>query len=353
MENEINKFLEKISQIESSGGKNTNHKTMESGIHSGDSAFGNYGLMPNTVKEMAKRERMSGGKELSPLLEMDGEQIKQYLRDKPEAEQIIARGLARKLLTRFGSPEEAAYAWNQGHNLSPEKLAKRNFQDHDYVKKFQKLSEGDRQPSSDIKLSSKSGAPLPSFANESEEIKASPSLWEQYQSKLDETVGPSEEALKDTVGGLEIDPAGLMGSINRVGGAVKKVAPMFGNLAEEVTSHGLPVVEHAKGSLAKDILGKQAVVKDFMRPEAPESILNFFKTEQALGKPLSASAEELIHNAGKAPKPTRTVSDIRAPKAPNKVEKLDIPLAERDFPVADVEGLEARRRALQILKNRY
>lgn len=39
-----------IAQAESSGGKNLNHKTMESGMHRGHTAGGPWGLMPNTVE---------------------------------------------------------------------------------------------------------------------------------------------------------------------------------------------------------------------------------------------------------------------------------------------------------------
>jgi hypothetical protein len=119
---EIDQFLSLISQLESSGGKNLAHKTIESGIHAGDTAIGQYGLMPNTIEEMARR---SGRGPASV----------------PQNEEEIARQLAAQVLSRQPSDEMAAFSWNQGHNLSPNQIEERNYQEHPYVQRFQKLKQ--------------------------------------------------------------------------------------------------------------------------------------------------------------------------------------------------------------------
>lgn len=132
-------FLKIIEQIESSGGKNTNHPIMKAGIHEGDAAIGRFGLMPNTLEEIYKRSKLEGTHtpEMSELMRQ--ENLKEQLESNPELEKEFARRLAERVLSRFPSSEQAAYSWNQGHNLTPEQVRKRDYKNADYVKKFQKI----------------------------------------------------------------------------------------------------------------------------------------------------------------------------------------------------------------------
>jgi hypothetical protein len=141
-EPDVSGFLNAIQQIESSGGKNFNHPTMESGLQAGDTAMGRYGMMPNTVREVANRARMQGA--LDPDMKRiagmdDGSLMKSEMEAHPEVEQRFAETLAKHLLKKFPNEQEAAYSWNQGHNLTPEAVEKRNYKDSDYVQKFNKL----------------------------------------------------------------------------------------------------------------------------------------------------------------------------------------------------------------------
>jgi len=145
----IKSFLDTISQIESSGGKNFNHPQMKSGIHAGQSAIGRYGLMPNTVSEVLNRMRLSGSltPELEQLRNLDPVALKETLEASPELEDEIARSLANKVLSQQNDEEKAAYAWNQGHNLKPDRIAKQPYKESDYVKKYntlKKMSQGDK-----------------------------------------------------------------------------------------------------------------------------------------------------------------------------------------------------------------
>lgn len=115
-------FLDVISQLESSNGKNLEHPTMNEGIHAGQQAIGQYGLMPNTVQEMSNRTR--GPSSVTP--------------GSPE-EQLVAQQLADRVLNRFKDPAMAAYGWNSGHNLSPQEVKERDYLNDPYVQKFQKL----------------------------------------------------------------------------------------------------------------------------------------------------------------------------------------------------------------------
>jgi len=145
---QIQNFLNTISQIESSGGKNFDHQQMKGGIHSGDKAIGRYGLMPNTVNETLNRLRMSGQltPELAELNKLDSATLKSTLEGNPGLEDQIAKSLADRVLAKQQDEEKAAYSWNQGHNLTPERIAERPYQEHDYVKKYnayKKLSAGE------------------------------------------------------------------------------------------------------------------------------------------------------------------------------------------------------------------
>lgn len=135
------KFLAKIKMIESSNGMDTNHKTMESGIHKGQSAYGSYGLMPNTIQEIVNRSRISGHMNPSykEIYHKDPEAVKAALEQNPEIEEQLANDLALRLLQRMPDDERAAYGWNMGHNLPPERISDEDLNTHPYVQKFRAL----------------------------------------------------------------------------------------------------------------------------------------------------------------------------------------------------------------------
>lgn len=138
----VDSFLRTIQMIESSGGKNFNHPTMQSGMHQGHSAAGRYGLMPNTVKEVVGRMEREGYRfpmigSQAPQSNRDPANLKQIVESNPDKEQRIAEYLAKQVLEKQrGNEERAAYSWLQGHNMTPEQVESKNYQDHDYVKKY-------------------------------------------------------------------------------------------------------------------------------------------------------------------------------------------------------------------------
>jgi len=135
----IDNFLKTTSMIESSGGKNLKHPKIDSGIHAGDKAVGQWALMPKTIKELAGR--MADNPEIAPYAKMNSKKISQELSQNPHHEKQVASFLANKLYDKFGGDEnKMAYAWNQGHNINPEsfKTNRKDYLKHDYVKKYNK-----------------------------------------------------------------------------------------------------------------------------------------------------------------------------------------------------------------------
>lgn len=97
------KFLQAMSMLESSGGKNLKHKTIKHGIHAGDAATGQYGLMPNTIDEMKRRAKLAG------------EEI-------PEGEEQVANKLYEHISAKTDDPVKQAHMWQHGHNMDPDDL---------------------------------------------------------------------------------------------------------------------------------------------------------------------------------------------------------------------------------------
>jgi hypothetical protein len=110
---------------------------MESGIHAGDAAIGKYGLMPNTIKEMAGR--MGTRHPLGKYAKMSSDEITSNIKKNPQHEEEIANYMANHLYDKHGGNEaRMAYAWNQGHNLDSKhfETTHKNYKDHDYTQKY-------------------------------------------------------------------------------------------------------------------------------------------------------------------------------------------------------------------------
>ncbi len=137
----ISKFLEKIKMLESSGGLNTNHETMETGIHKGQSAYGSYGLMPNTIQELVNRKRLETGldPDYESLDKHSPDEVKAILQQKPDIEERLAQQLAERLFNKNIEDEKAAYGWKMGHNIPVEKITPEKLNSNEYVNRFRSL----------------------------------------------------------------------------------------------------------------------------------------------------------------------------------------------------------------------
>lgn len=111
------KLLDKIGILESSGGVDTDHPEIKQGIQKGDTAIGEYGLMPNTLEEMAKRypSDITAG--------MSKEELAEKAKNDPEFAKTMAATMVSFLKDKKGlSDEQAAAAWEAGHNKPADKL---------------------------------------------------------------------------------------------------------------------------------------------------------------------------------------------------------------------------------------
>lgn len=146
---ELDPFLLKISKIESDLGKNMNHKTIDKGIHKGDTAIGRYGLMPNTVDDIIsnynnrqsalryKLGRDYADPELEALKNMSKDEYNQYLLENPQTETRLARYLALMLQHRMqNDPRRMAYGWHQGSSYRKRDISDQSLDDNFYVNRF-------------------------------------------------------------------------------------------------------------------------------------------------------------------------------------------------------------------------
>lgn len=131
-------FLRKQMQLESSGGIDTQHPEIKQGLQEGTSAIGDYGLMPNTIKELMKRNPEDPSmQKLSAIPEDD---VPFVLNNNNQLQTEVARKLADHVLNRQqGDEDRATYAWQYGHNLTPSRISEQKLDDNDRVKKFRQL----------------------------------------------------------------------------------------------------------------------------------------------------------------------------------------------------------------------
>jgi len=123
------KMLNTIEQIESASGKLQHHKPTKHGT-----AYGKYGLMPDTIKETVHMHpdlRSKYGK----VATLQGQDLNNYMRDNPGLEDVIADRHLQRLEHHFGQdPSKLGYSWNQGirgtYHAKPEKISS-----HPYTQK--------------------------------------------------------------------------------------------------------------------------------------------------------------------------------------------------------------------------
>lgn len=114
----VERFLHFISQLESSGGKNLEHKPIKSGMHSGDAAEGQYGVLPNTMEELDRRFPASFNETSTP--------------------DDYAKQLANLVLNRADNDETlAAGMWKFGQNTPSSEYE--GIRNKDYAQAYDKM----------------------------------------------------------------------------------------------------------------------------------------------------------------------------------------------------------------------
>lgn len=107
------RMLAAISNVESTGGKFVNHRTL-GGMHQGESAFGKYGLTPVIIRETINMHR-DLKQQHKKALGLKGTDLHHYMQDNPGLEDEIASRHLSRLEHHFGqNPAEIGHAWLQG-----------------------------------------------------------------------------------------------------------------------------------------------------------------------------------------------------------------------------------------------
>lgn len=106
--------LRVIRQVESNNGQNTNHKTVNYGLNAGHVAFGAYGLMPLTIKDIVRLNKKRFKKH-AYIQTMSADEIHEYLSKNKGLEDELANAHYDRLAKMFGQKlSRISYAWFMG-----------------------------------------------------------------------------------------------------------------------------------------------------------------------------------------------------------------------------------------------
>lgn len=131
-----NRMLRAIAQVESSGGINTKHGEGGGPIHGREHAYGTFGLMPETIREI-----INGHKDLKAkhgkALALKGKQLHRYMHDHPNLENIIAdRHLSHMEHVLGNNPSLLGFSWLNGTTGGLEaKHGKVDYKNHWHAKR--------------------------------------------------------------------------------------------------------------------------------------------------------------------------------------------------------------------------
>lgn len=120
--NGIRDKYKRINRImESRDGQNINHRIMQSGIHEGTSAMGEYGIMPTTAQDMLKHSK-------DPLdqliVDSDPNRVEEILKGNPQVYDRLVDKETNKIANKTEDPVAASLLWNAGSNHSSDEINK-------------------------------------------------------------------------------------------------------------------------------------------------------------------------------------------------------------------------------------
>lgn len=130
-EDRLNGILNETKLLETQGQEdptNTLHNMAKSSLHGGERAFGSYGLMPETIRTMARREKRDNemGPGLYGLQNASEEDIHKFLQDNEDLQREIAKKYLKDLIGRNPAltDEQVHYRYKMGPSapISPEKV---------------------------------------------------------------------------------------------------------------------------------------------------------------------------------------------------------------------------------------
>jgi hypothetical protein len=104
------RMLNSIAAVESSGGKNTQHKP----TRTGEAAYGKFGLTPDTIRDTIHMNPDLKSKH-ARAMNLRGDDMRRYMEDNPGLEDIVAQKHLSRLEHHFGhDPETIGYGWLNG-----------------------------------------------------------------------------------------------------------------------------------------------------------------------------------------------------------------------------------------------
>lgn len=122
----VGQIVSAISQVESSGGKNTNHKKVESGMYKNQTAMGEWAIMPGNIDPTlnssgSKNKKdswinFSKFKQLYPEIKADAKGI-EFIKNNPDVQRLIVTHQVSKNLNKTGDPREVASIWFTGKRI--------------------------------------------------------------------------------------------------------------------------------------------------------------------------------------------------------------------------------------------
>lgn len=129
-EKQIRALLEAIKANESSGGQNLQHIPITRGVNAGDTALGQYGMTPNTMREMLNRNPQNPYSDIKNIdlsnlykNETNGIIPEALKRSPVGIEGETARNLAEYALKKQqGDERQAIASWLMGHNTPANKM---------------------------------------------------------------------------------------------------------------------------------------------------------------------------------------------------------------------------------------
>jgi len=131
------KMLRTIASVETSSGQNLNHETVDRGLNRGHKAYGKYGLMPITIKEVLTKDPQFKN-HFHAAQKLEGNQVHAYMQKNPGLEDQVARSHLRRLRAKFGDdPAKIGYAWLNGVTGTNKAIKNGTpIKDHWHVKKI-------------------------------------------------------------------------------------------------------------------------------------------------------------------------------------------------------------------------
>jgi hypothetical protein len=128
---QLKEFLKVMSQLESNGGKNTNHDKLSDGTN----AVGQYGIKPMTAKDMLKKSPDN-------VNDLDLQEVQQQLESSPEMQQRVAEILGQKILDKNkGQMTPSAVGWRDGQNKSLDANKDKLSIDTEYADKIEEVKQ--------------------------------------------------------------------------------------------------------------------------------------------------------------------------------------------------------------------